>query len=165
MYPLFTSNSAKQLGYGSRIIQIFEEAREKHTQPKVIPSTKQPKSEKSVTLTDKEWEAIRPYVEQKGIGRWSQIDKRIIAEAIRYVLIAPCSWRELPERYPNWKTVYDYYGQWKRHKRWKDILKVLKQGKRRRLVNQSTQVKRDECLEIVVLEVSILLLKCLVIKQ
>ena len=64
-------------------------------------------------LTDDQWELIRDLVdtEWKGEGR-PPAQRRMIVNGIFYVLKTGVPWRDLPERYGKWKTVYHYFNAW-----------------------------------------------------
>src|SRR5271165_5530810 len=64
-------------------------------------------------LTDEEWERLRvllPSGPQQRGGRWA--DHRTVINGIFFRTRAGCPWRDLPEGFGNWKTVYN------RHRRW-----------------------------------------------
>jgi putative transposase len=62
-------------------------------------------------LTDAQRDLIRPLVEAK-TGRKAAIDRRQIVNAILYVARTGCQWRNLPNDFPNWSTVYTCYHRW-----------------------------------------------------
>ena len=66
-------------------------------------------------LTDEEWEHIRTYIpeEQGNVtrGRPSS-DSRTILKGIYWVLRSGAAWRDLPERYGPWQTVYKRFMKW-----------------------------------------------------
>jgi len=45
-------------------------------------------------------------------GQWK--DHRTVLNGIFWILHTGAQWRELPERYGNWKTVYDRFRRWQR---------------------------------------------------
>src|ERR1039457_790 len=64
-------------------------------------------------LTNEEWERLRvllPSGPQQRGGRWA--DHRTVINGIFFRARAGCPWRDLPEGFGNWKTVYN------RHRRW-----------------------------------------------
>ena len=65
-------------------------------------------------LNDTEYARIAPLLEPASKrGRPRQIPYREILNAIFYVLKTGCGWRELPHDFPNWKTVYHYFRQFR----------------------------------------------------
>jgi putative transposase len=70
-------------------------------------------------LNDKEWAVLKAYIpEPMQGGRPSEHSRREIVNAILYVLRTGCGWEYLPHDLPPWKTVYDYFRQWKRAGVW-----------------------------------------------
>ena len=64
-------------------------------------------------LKEKEWLLIKQYFEQKNIiGRPLKHNRRDIINAIFYITKSGCQWRMLPQNYPPWQTVYDYFKKW-----------------------------------------------------
>lgn len=78
-------------------------------------------------LTNKEWEIVKPFVQQGKMGRPRNIDTREIINAILYVDRTGCQWRVLPKDFPNWHTVYDYYRDWKISKAWDKLHDALRE--------------------------------------
>ncbi|MDQ0847380.1 transposase [Streptomyces sp. V1I6] len=56
-------------------------------------------------LTDAEWELLAPWIPSAGRGRPRAEDRRVINGMV-YKIRTGASWRDLPERYGPWKSVY-----------------------------------------------------------
>ncbi|WP_413104799.1 transposase [Streptomyces sp. Inha503] len=56
-------------------------------------------------LTDHEWELLAPLIPQAGTGRPRADDRRVVNGMV-YKIRTGITWRDLPERYGSWKTVY-----------------------------------------------------------
>ncbi|MFC8764742.1 transposase [Streptomyces sp. NPDC057193] len=56
-------------------------------------------------LSDAEWELLAPLIPSAGRGRPRAEDRRIINGMV-YKIRTGVSWRDLPERYGSWKSVY-----------------------------------------------------------
>jgi len=69
-------------------------------------------------LTDKEWNLIRPIIETTSSpkGRKSKYGKRMMLNAIFYLIRSGCSWRLLPQDFPPWQAVYAQFMRWKSSK-------------------------------------------------
>jgi transposase len=65
-------------------------------------------------LTDQQWELIAPFFPANGKrgGQWEE--HRTAVNGIFWRLNTGAPWRDLPERYGKWKTVYDRF--WKMRK-------------------------------------------------
>jgi putative transposase len=51
---------------------------------------------------------------------------REVVNAICYLVREGCSWRALPHDFPPWKTVYNYFEDWKRDGTWDHFLTTLR---------------------------------------
>jgi putative transposase len=65
-------------------------------------------------LKDEEWQEIQELFtfKQSSRGRKPKYSRRIILNAIFYILRTGCQWRYLPKDFPPWKTVYTQYRRW-----------------------------------------------------
>ena len=66
-------------------------------------------------ITDEEWLQIKPYIPEEqevcSRGRPSK-DSRMMLNGICWILRSGASWRDLPERYGPWQTVYKRFQKW-----------------------------------------------------
>jgi putative transposase len=69
----------------------------------------------------------------KSGGRPRTIEPREILNAIFYILRTGCAWRLLPHDFPNWKTVYHYWREWRTTGLWERINAMLRQILRRNI--------------------------------
>jgi putative transposase len=60
------------------------------------------------------------------------VDLRQIVNAIFYLTRSGCSWRMLPRDFPPWKTVYNYFEDWKLDGTWKNLVASLREAVRER---------------------------------
>nr|WP_107439298.1 IS5 family transposase [Streptomyces hygroscopicus] len=56
-------------------------------------------------LTDQEWELLAPLIPRAAMGR-PRVEDRQVINGMVYKIRTGISWRDLPERYGPWKTVY-----------------------------------------------------------
>ena len=56
---------------------------------------------------------------------------RLVLNAMCYVLVGGVQWRMLPREYPNWKSVYHYFRQWRHDGTWQRIHDTLRAQVRR----------------------------------
>lgn len=64
-------------------------------------------------LTDQAWERIEPLLPtQLRGGRWN--DHRTTLNGMFWILNSGAQWRDMPERYGKWQSVYDRYRRWTR---------------------------------------------------
>ena len=86
-------------------------------------------------LTDKQWHIIKKFIPEQKKGP-KQICRRRILNAIWYLVRTGCQWRNLPQSFPKWKTVYNVFWHWRKDGIWQKIHDTLccllrkKQGKK-----------------------------------
>jgi hypothetical protein len=76
-------------------------------------------------LTEAGWvrlAAILPARPRRGKRRWTL---RHLLDGILWVMHTGASWREVPQRFAPWHTVYDRHARWRRDGTWARILAVL----------------------------------------
>lgn len=73
-------------------------------------------------VIERVWSRLLPLLSAaKRVGRPFGYQRRVIFEAIVYVLQTDCGWRNLPTHFPPWQTVYDQYAQWRKQGIWETI--------------------------------------------
>jgi transposase len=79
-------------------------------------------------LTDVEWARLAPLLpaHPRQGHRWN--DHRLVIDGIFFRARAGCPWRDLPERFGNWKTVYNRHRRWSGDGMWEKILGQLRAG-------------------------------------
>ena len=79
-------------------------------------------------LTDQEWERLKPHLppEQPERGRPNEDHRRII-NGILWRERTGAPWRDLPERYGPWSTVYSRFWRWREAGIWDRILAAVQQ--------------------------------------
>lgn len=76
----------------------------------------------SSDLTYQQWKILEPYIpETKTGGRPRSHSMWEIINAIIYRIKTGCQWRNLPNDYPLWQTVYTYFRNWTIDGTWKII--------------------------------------------
>ena len=75
-------------------------------------------------LTDREWAVIAPLLPNKPRGV-PRVDDRRVLNGIFWTLRTGSPWRDLPERYGPYTTVYNRYNRWARAGVWLRIFEVL----------------------------------------
>ncbi|WP_418082122.1 IS5 family transposase [Streptomyces globisporus] len=76
-------------------------------------------------LSDAEWERLRPFlpVSNRRCGRWR--DHRQVINGILHRVRTGVQWRDLPERFGPWKTVYERNRLWSADGTWERLLHQL----------------------------------------
>ncbi|MEG8281218.1 IS5 family transposase [Streptomyces sp. AHA2] len=76
-------------------------------------------------LTDVEWERLLPFlpVSNGRCGRWR--DHRQVIDGILHRVRTGVQWRDLPERFGPWKTVYERHRLWSADGTWERLLQQV----------------------------------------
>jgi putative transposase len=81
-------------------------------------------------LTDEEWNQIKSLVPKPKSGQGKRgrpaLDRRVLMNAVLYVVRSGCAWRLLPKDFGPWRTVYGYFRQWSQDWTWTFIHNVLR---------------------------------------
>jgi putative transposase len=78
-------------------------------------------------LTDSQWAVLESWIPPpRPGGRPRKTNMREVLNAIFYFTREGCSWRALPHDFPPWKTVYNYFEDWKRDGTWDRFLTILR---------------------------------------
>jgi transposase len=75
-------------------------------------------------LSDAEWERLQPLLPPHRAGRTRRDDRQII-NGIVWKLATGAPWRDLPERYGSWATVYTRFRRWTRAGVWNRIFAAV----------------------------------------
>ena len=65
----------------------------------------------STDSTDAQWQILEKFLENNKRKRKHELRK--IFDAIFYLLVTGCQWRNLPKDFPKWQLVYYYYSKWR----------------------------------------------------
>ena len=75
-------------------------------------------------LSDAEWALIKPLLPNKPRGVARVSDRRVL-NGIFYVLRTGTPWRDLPERYGPYTTVYNRFNRWAKAGVWMRVFETL----------------------------------------
>ena len=75
-------------------------------------------------LSDQEWAIISPLLPNKPRGVPRSDDRRVL-NGIFWTLRTGSPWRDLPERYGPYTTVYNRYNRWAKAGVWERVFKAL----------------------------------------
>ena len=97
----------------------------------------------SSSVTDAEWAILEPLLPAPGstAGRGGRPEKhcrRVIVDAILYIVRGGIGWRQLPVEFPPAGTVYAVFARWARSGAWQPILDALRDRLR-------VRAGRDRC--------------------
>src|SRR5215207_5232934 len=77
-------------------------------------------------LTDEEWATLEPLLppSRPATGRPNK-NHRTILNGILWILRTGAPWRDLPERYGSWRTVYSRFRRWQQAGVWDRVLTAV----------------------------------------
>ena len=77
-------------------------------------------------LRDDQWERIKDLLpgREESVGVTAK-DNRLFVEAVLYRYRAGIPWRDLPERFGDWKNVHRRHGRWAETHVWEWVFKAL----------------------------------------
>jgi putative transposase len=76
----------------------------------------------SSNLTQAQFELLESLIPPaKPGGRPREVDISAVLNAILYVVVQGCKWRDLPGDFPVWQTVYTYFCNWRKDGTWVTI--------------------------------------------
>ena len=75
-------------------------------------------------LTDAEWSLLAPHLPPPSRGRaWA--DHRTVINGVLYWAATGVQWRDLPDRFGPWQTVYERFRRWRDDGTWGRLLAAL----------------------------------------
>lgn len=77
-------------------------------------------------LPDRLWERLAPHLSGKNgdIGRPCDDNRRFI-NGVLWISRSGAPWRDLPERYGKWGSVFQRYNRWSKAGRWERIFSII----------------------------------------
>ena len=96
-------------------------------------------------LSDAEWARIEPLLPPER-GHWGRpsVNNRQILNGMVWILRTGAPWRDLPERYGPWNTVYTRFYRWSRSGQLQTILEALSDGQLDTYMLDSTIVRAHQ---------------------
>src|SRR5215468_8283313 len=77
-------------------------------------------------LTDEQWARLQPRLPWRAQGRKSGRGDRLFVEAVIFRAKTGIPWRDLPERFGPWKSVYNRFANWAAKDAWSDVFRELR---------------------------------------
>ena len=76
-------------------------------------------------LNDEQWERLRGQLPQRRPGPVAKLGDRLFIDAVLYRAKVGCPWRDLPERFGPWNSVYNRFYNWSERGVWERIFRAL----------------------------------------
>ena len=80
-------------------------------------------------LSDEQWALVSNYFIRKKRTALRKYPIRELLNAVLYLTKTGCQWRQLPDNYPPWETVYSFFRREKKRGTWEVIMDALVQKK------------------------------------
>jgi transposase len=77
-------------------------------------------------LTDEQWDRLQPLLPWRAQGRKATRGDRLFVDAVIYRARTGIPWRDLPERFGPWKSVYNRFANWAAKDAWADVFRELR---------------------------------------
>jgi transposase len=75
-------------------------------------------------LTDEQWARLKPLLPKQRQGR-KAINDRLFVEAVLFRTKTGMPWRDLPQRFGPWKSVYNRFANWAAKDHWAQLFREL----------------------------------------
>ena len=77
-------------------------------------------------LTDEQWELVEKWIPKSKAktGRPAS-DRRLMLDGIFWILSTGAPWRDMPERFGPWQTVYDHLSKWRQSGVFANVIEKL----------------------------------------
>ncbi len=76
-------------------------------------------------LTDEQWRRLQAVIPKQKAGPEAMRGDRLFVEAVLFRAKAGLPWRDLPDRFGPWKSVYNRFSNWAKKGHWAVIFKEL----------------------------------------
>ena len=76
-------------------------------------------------VTDEQWKLIEPLIPEAAATGRKRVPPRTVLNGLLWVLRSGSPWRDLPERYGPWQSIYHHFNSWRRTKVFERILEAL----------------------------------------
>lgn len=76
-------------------------------------------------LTDAQWARLEPVLPRQVTGPKATRGDRLFVEAVLFRAKTGLPWRDLPERFGPWKSVYNRFSNWAKRGHWATIFREL----------------------------------------
>ena len=80
-------------------------------------------------LTNAQWKQIKPHLPKKAETGRPPTPARQVMNGIMWILRTGAPWRDLPERYGPWQTIYGRFNEWRQEGVWERLFKAIQQSR------------------------------------
>ncbi len=97
-------------------------------------------------ISDADWDRIKHLLPGRpGQTGWLAKDNRLFVDAVLWWATTGVPWRDLPERFGKWGTVWQRYDRWARKGTWRLVFETLQDPDLEWLVLDATVIRAHPC--------------------
>jgi transposase len=97
-------------------------------------------------ISDADWDRIKdPLPGRPGQPGWLAQDNRRFIDAVLWIAKTGAPWRDLPERFGNWNSVWRRFDRWSRKGTWRLVFAVLQDPDVEWLLLDATVIRAHLC--------------------
>ena len=93
-------------------------------------------------LSDEQWERVKHLLPgQAGMPGQTAKDNRLFLRAVLWIARTGAPWRDLPEEFGNWNSVFRRFNRWSKNGRWEQIFEALQDPDLKKVMLDSTIIR------------------------
>lgn len=97
-------------------------------------------------ISDADWDRIKDLLPGRpGQTGWLAQDNRLFIDAVLWWAKTGVPWRDLPERFGDWNTVWKRFDRWARKGTWRSVFETLQDPDLEWLILDSTVIRAHPC--------------------
>jgi putative transposase len=96
-------------------------------------------------LTDERWQQIEHLLPgREGCPGAHADDNRLFVNAVIWVARTGAPWRDLPERFGNWNSVFQRFNRWAKQSVWQKVFEAIRDPDLESLMLDSTTIRAHQ---------------------
>jgi len=97
-------------------------------------------------ISDADWDRIKDRLPGRpGQTGWVAKDNRLFMDAVLWIAKTGAPWRDVPERFGNWNSIWKRFDRWSRKGTWKLVFEALQDADLEWLILDSTVIRAHPC--------------------
>lgn len=97
-------------------------------------------------ISDADWDRVKDLLPGRpGQSGWLASDNRLFLDAVLWIAKTGAPWRDLPERFGNWNSVWRRFDRWSRKGTWQLVFAALQDPDLEWLIIDSTIIRAHPC--------------------
>jgi transposase len=97
-------------------------------------------------ISDADWDRIKDLLPGRpGQTGWLAKDNRLFVDAVPCIAKTGAPWRDLPERFGKWNSVWRRFDRWSRKGTWQRVFEALQDPDLEWLIRDATVIRAHPC--------------------